>query len=66
MNHNDKLNWMCSNCVDIFPFNNILDNKVFTKYITNTWSIKIPINCDNLLFDPFDYMETSNPDMLDD
>ena len=62
----DKANWICSKCIDIFPFNNISDNRIFQKYAKNTWSIKIPLNCDDLLFDPFDSWSDSNPNILDD
>ena len=62
----DKENWICSKCIDIFPFNNISDNRIFQKYAKNTWSIKMPLNCDDLLFDPFDSWSDSNPNILDD
>ena len=66
MNSTDRGNWMCSDCLDLFPFNNISDNRTLIKYTTNTWCIKLPINCDDLLFDPFDFLSDSNPDVLDD
>ena len=57
----DKDNCMCDNCINLFPFNNILDDQEFTNYSMN-------INCltqlenDSLLFNPFskDAQDTSN------
>ncbi len=53
MTQNEKANWMCKNCINIFPFNIISDNELFIKLANNSYRMKLSINCDELLFDPF-------------
>ncbi len=53
MTQNEKANWMCTNCINIFPFNINSDNELFIKLANNSYRMKLSINCDELLFDPF-------------
>ena len=50
----DKLNWMCSEYLNVLPFNNIVDNDMFIKCATNYDYLISRLNCDNLLVNPFD------------
>ena len=55
----DKINWTCATCILLFPFNHIIDEKKFLQLANNKWIIKVPLICDNLLFNPFEDFEVN-------
>ena len=44
----------------MFPFNHISDDRHFLKMTMNTWSIKVPLNCNDMIFNPFDMKLSPN------
>ena len=53
MTDDDKDHWSCDSCINLFPFNHTVDDKVFVILASNNDSKYSHINCDDLLFNPF-------------
>ena len=54
----DKQNWMCHNCIYVFPFNTVLEQDLFVKLTQNQWKSNVTIKCQDLLFDPFERLKS--------
>ena len=56
MSLNEKDNWMCPDCMNIFPFNHCVDDDLFLQLTSNVYDrdLFIPRNSNELLFEPFD------------
>ena len=64
----DKNNWMCLSCIDLFPFNQCLDESSFLQLTTNMYTQRlfIPQNYNAMLFDPFQLQSNSSHNNWDD
>lgn len=51
MKHDVISHWICKYCVNMFPFNNIIDHELFSNCAKNN---DIKLAYDNLLFNPFE------------
>ncbi len=52
-------NWICRDCINVLPFNNIVDNDNFLKAITNNDN-RSYLGCENILFNPFELLPDTN------
>ena len=64
MSITDRNNWMCSSCINIFPFNQCLDESIFLQRTTNNYTPRlfIPHNYNDKMFDPFELQSTTVTD----
>ena len=60
LSETDRKEWICVECVHMFPFNHISDDRHFLKMTMNSWSIKVPLNCNDMIFNPFDMKLSPN------
>ena len=56
MSDNDKTSWICADCVNLFPYNQITDNNVFNKLALGTYSSTMLTNCEDMIFNPFEHL----------
>jgi hypothetical protein len=65
MNDNDSKSWLCHYCINLFPFNHIIDNEFFITSSTNSdATLANGIDCNKLLFNPFD-LNLENGELTD-
>jgi hypothetical protein len=46
---------MCGNCIVLFPYNHIMDDNVFKQATKNKNTRTYVGDCNNLLFNPFEF-----------
>ena len=56
---------MCNDCVNLFPYNITLSNELFLRLANNCYHTKL-LNCEQLLFNPFELSYERNTDHYDD
>ena len=60
MSNDNKSSWMCISCINIFPYNHVVDNNNFVELVTNNDARLLQLCCDQLLFDPCDFYSGNN------
>ena len=53
-NNDQKINWMCSCCINTFPFNHLEDDEIFLESLPSNNLDAFDLNSDKLLFNPYE------------